>query len=100
MNIVSKIGGVPVPETDQVAVAGSSTMEPRLPAALPQHQRQTTSQSVRAPNVNSLPLDKMLRVTVMVLQQIMTQVNGAVLEEATILVITKIVFNLMEQNGH
>jgi hypothetical protein len=34
------------------------------------------------------------------IQQIMTQFNGAVLEEAKILAITKIVSNLMEQNGH
>jgi hypothetical protein len=42
----------------------------------------------------------MLKVVVTVVQQIMTQSNGAVLEEAKILAITKIVLNLMEQNGH
>jgi hypothetical protein len=30
----------------------------------------------------------------------MTEPNGAVLEEAKILAITKIVLNLMEKNGH
>jgi hypothetical protein len=30
----------------------------------------------------------------------MTESNGALLEEAKILVITKIVLNLMQQNGH
>jgi hypothetical protein len=38
----------------------------------------------------------MLEVVVMVVQQIMTQSNGAVLEEAKILAITKTVLNLME----
>jgi hypothetical protein len=33
-------------------------------------------------------------------QQIMTESNGAVLEEDKILAITKIVLNLMEKNGH
>jgi hypothetical protein len=68
----------------------------QVPAALPQHEQQTTGQSVRAPKVNSVPLDNMLRVV----EQIMTELNGAVLEEAKILVITKIVLNLMKQNGH
>jgi hypothetical protein len=81
-------------------VAGPDTMEHRVPAALPQHEQQKTSQSVRAPNINSLSLDKMLKVVVTVVQQIMTEFNGAVIEEAKILAITKIVFNLMQQNGH
>jgi hypothetical protein len=42
----------------------------------------------------------MLKVVVTVVQQIMTQSNGAVLEKAKILVITKFALNLMEQNGH
>jgi hypothetical protein len=42
----------------------------------------------------------MLRVVVMVVLQIMAEFNVAVLEEAKILIITKIVLNLMEQNGH
>jgi hypothetical protein len=41
----------------------------------------------------------MLKVVVKVVQQIMTESNGAVLEEAKILAITKIVINLMEPNG-
>jgi hypothetical protein len=52
------------PQTHQVAVAGPTTMEPRVPAALPQHEQQTATQSVRVTNVNSLPLDKTLRVVV------------------------------------
>jgi hypothetical protein len=88
------------PQTRQVAVAGSATMEPRVPAALPQHEQQTAGQSLRAPCVKSLHLDKMLKVVVPVLQQIMKEFNGAVLEEAKIMVITKIVLNLLEQYGH
>jgi hypothetical protein len=76
-------------------------MEPRVPAALPQHEQQKTGQSVRAPNdANSLSLDKMLQVVVTVVQQIMTQSNSAVLEETKIMAITEIVLNLMQQNGH
>jgi hypothetical protein len=42
----------------------------------------------------------MLRVAVTVVQQIVTEFNGAVLEEAKTLATAKIVLNLMEQNGH
>jgi hypothetical protein len=35
-----------------------------------------------------------------VVQQIMTELNGAVFEESKIVAITKIVLNLMKQNGH
>jgi hypothetical protein len=41
----------------------------------------------------------MLRV-VMIVQQIMTEFHGAVSEEDKIVAITKIVLNLMNQNGH
>jgi hypothetical protein len=77
------------PQTHQEAVAVPTTMEPRVPVALLQHEQQTTGQSVRAPNVNSLPLDKVLKVVVTVVQQIMTGFNGAVLEEGKIVAITK-----------
>jgi hypothetical protein len=62
------------------------------------HQ-QKAGQSVRAPTVNSQPLDNMLRVVTAV-QQIMTEFNGAVSEEDKIVAITKIVLNLMKQDGH
>jgi hypothetical protein len=52
------------------------------------------------PNVNSSSLDKMSKVVETVVQQIMTEFNGAVLEEAKLLDITKIVLNFIEQNGH
>jgi hypothetical protein len=42
----------------------------------------------------------MLKVEVTVVQQIMTEFNAAMLEEAKIVAITKIVLNLVEQNGH
>jgi hypothetical protein len=85
------------PQTHQVA--GPATMEPTVPVALPQKEQQKAGHSVRASNVNSLSLDKMLKVVVTVVEQIMTESNGAVLEEAKILAITKTVLNLMEQNG-
>jgi hypothetical protein len=50
--------------------------------------------------INSLPLDKMLKVAGTAIQRIITMSSGAVLEEAKILAITEIVLNLMEQNGH
>jgi hypothetical protein len=62
-------------------------------------QQKNADQSVRVPTVNSQPLDNMLRV-VTVVQQIMTEFNGAVSEEDKIVTITKIVLNLMNQNGH
>jgi hypothetical protein len=73
-------------------VGGPATMGPTVPAALLQHEQQKTGQSVRAPNVNSLSLDKMLKVVLTVAQHLMTESNGAVLEEAIILAITNIVF--------
>jgi hypothetical protein len=60
------------PQTHEVAVAGPATMEPRVSASVPQHEQQTTGQSVRTPNVNILHLDEMLKVVVTVVQQIMT----------------------------
>jgi hypothetical protein len=42
----------------------------------------------------------MLKVAVTVVQQIMTEFNGAVLEEAKIMAITKNILNLMGQNGY
>jgi hypothetical protein len=74
-------------------------MESRAPAPLPHHEQQTSGQSVQAPNVNSLPLDKMLRAVITVVQHFMIEFNVVVLEEAKIVAITKIVLNLMEQNG-
>jgi hypothetical protein len=77
-------------------VAGPDTLESRVPAASPQHEQQKEGQSFRAPNINSLSLDKLLKVEVTVVQQIMTEPNGAVLDKAKILVITKTVLNIME----
>jgi hypothetical protein len=65
-------------------------------AATPQ---QPTGQSAQTSNVNSLPLDNMLR-AITVVQQIMTELSGAVSKQDQIMAITKIVLNLMEQNGH
>jgi hypothetical protein len=53
--------------------SGSSSQSgtTEVPATLQHHQQQGTGQSVRAPNVNSLPLENMLRLPTIV-QQIMT----------------------------
>jgi hypothetical protein len=61
------------PSTHQVAVAGPATMELRVPVALPKYEQQTTGQSVLALNVNSLQLDKSLKVVVTAVQQIMKE---------------------------
>jgi hypothetical protein len=61
--------------------------------------QQNIGQSVRASTVSSQPLDTVLRV-VTVVQQIMTEINGAVSEEEKIVAITIIVLNLMKQDGH
>jgi hypothetical protein len=42
----------------------------------------------------------MLKAVVTVAQQVMTESNGSVLEETKLLTTTKVVLNLMEQNGH
>jgi hypothetical protein len=60
--------------------------------------QQITGQSVQAPLVNSQALDNMLRV-VTVVQQIMTEVSGALSEEEKIVAITIIVLKLMNQKG-
>jgi hypothetical protein len=62
-------------------------------------QQQKAGQSVRAPTINSQPLDNMLRVVTTV-QQIMTEFNSVVSEEDKIVAITKIVLNLMKLDGH
>jgi hypothetical protein len=74
-------------------------MEPKVPAPLHQHEQQATSQSVGASNVNSLPLDNMLRI-VTVAQQFMTEFNGAMSEEEKTVAITKSVLNLIMQKDH
>jgi hypothetical protein len=74
-------------------------MEPRVLAPLQQHEQQATGQSAEAPNVNSLPLDNMLRIVTLV-QQFMTELNGAMSEEEKTVAITKTVLSLMKQNIH
>jgi hypothetical protein len=59
---------------------------------------QEAGQLIPAPNVNSLPLDNMVTV-VTVVQQFMKEFNDAVSKEAKIKAISKIVLNLMDQNG-
>jgi hypothetical protein len=73
-------------------------VESRTPGPPLQKDQQPTVQSVRAPKVNSAPLDNMLRV-VTIVQQIMTEFNGVVSKDK-IVAITRIVLNIMKQNGH
>jgi hypothetical protein len=63
-----------------------------------QPNSQKPGQLVQAPPVNSSSLDNMFKVATVV-QQIMTELNGAVSEENKIVAITKTVLNLMNQNG-
>jgi hypothetical protein len=85
------------PQARHVPVADPSTEVKLSTSASGQQQKE--GQSVRAPTVNSQTFDNMLRV-VTVVQQIMTEFNGAVSKEDKIGAITKIVLNLMNQNGH
>jgi hypothetical protein len=70
--------------------------KPSVPASL---RQQEPGQPVQASNVSNVSLDNMFRIAAVV-QQIMTDFSGAVSEEAKIVAITKIVLNLMKQNGH
>jgi hypothetical protein len=76
----------------EVAASTGESEPPKLKS-----QRQETGQSVPAPIVNSDTLDMLRALTVV--QQIMTELKGAVSEEAMIFAITKIVINLMKENG-
>jgi hypothetical protein len=69
----------------QGVVAAPSSFEPRVSASTP---HQPASQSDRARNINSEPLDNML-IVVTVVQQIMTEFNGDVSEEDKIVATTK-----------
>lgn len=59
----------------------------------------SSGQSVQANSVNSSSLNNMFKVAAIV-QQIMTELNGAVMEEQKVVAITRLVFNLMKENGH
>jgi hypothetical protein len=83
-------------ETDQVQQeAVASTREPELPKT--DSKQEEPSQSLPAPTVNSGPLNMLRALTAV--QQIMTELKGTVPEEAMIFAITKIVINLMKENG-
>jgi len=58
-----------------------------------------SGQSVQANSTNNSTLNDMFKVAAIV-QQIMTELNGAVTEEHNIVAITRIVLNLMKENGH
>jgi hypothetical protein len=84
-------------QAPQIPTAGGPITEKQsVPAPVDPQQ---SGQSVRAHNVNSKPLDNILRVVTAV-QQIMREFSGDVSEEDKIVIITKILLNLMKQNGH
>jgi hypothetical protein len=60
---------------------------------------QVSGHSVQSSSATTSSLDDMFKVAAIV-QQIMTEFNGAVSEESKIVAITKIVIKLMKQNGH
>jgi hypothetical protein len=66
-------------------------------ATNPSTTSEQAGQSVPAPPVNNVHVDMFNVITVV--QQIMTELKDAVSEEAKILAITKIVFNLMKNNA-
>jgi hypothetical protein len=68
------------------------------PAGETAQSQQLSGQSVQAPSVTTSSLDDMFKVAAIV-QQIMTELNGAVSEENKIVAITKIVLNLIKQNS-
>jgi hypothetical protein len=70
----------------------------KMTAPLITPKAQVTGQSVQTSSATTSSLD-MFKVAAIV-QQIMTELNGAVSEENKIVAITKIVLNLMKQNGH
>jgi hypothetical protein len=74
----------------------ASTREPEPPKT--KSKQQEPGQSVPAPIVNSDTLDMLRALTVV--QQIITELKGCVSEEAMIYAITKIVINLMKENGN
>jgi hypothetical protein len=88
-----------LPHLQLVPLACPATVgEMRTPPTVQHHQQQETGQSPQAFNINSASLNNMFRVTTAV-QQIMTELNGAMSEEGNIVAITKIVLNLMKKDG-
>jgi hypothetical protein len=83
-----------VPQASKSKVAEMGTPAP----VMVNQQQKESGQSAQASNVSSASLNNMFRVATAV-QQIMTELNGAVSEEDKIVAITKIVLNLMKQDG-
>jgi hypothetical protein len=95
LSFAAALGGEKSTTTPSIQQAAERPAKSQPTICRPQ---QETSQSVQAPNVSGLLLENMVRV-VSAVQQIMTELGGAVSEEAKILAITRIVFNLMKDNG-
>jgi hypothetical protein len=76
----------------QATQVAAAVERPSAPTSVLQRE---TGQSVPASNAKSLPLDNMFRV-ITVVQQIKTEFNGVVSDEAKVVVITKILFEFNE----
>jgi hypothetical protein len=63
----------------------------------PSAEQQQTGQSIPAPSVSNEPDDNMVRV-VTVVRQIMRELKGSASEKAKIMVITNIVYNLLQED--
>jgi hypothetical protein len=61
------------------------------------NQQHVPSQSVHAPNANSLSVNDIFKVVATIFQQIIRELNGAKSEEDRIMAITKILLKLVKQ---
>jgi hypothetical protein len=91
----SKVDHTQQSHPSQAAAAATVTVDQPRVQTSPKWQK--AGLSAPAQIINSLPLDNMVRV-VTVVQQFMTEYNGAVSKEAKIQAISKIVLTLLEQN--
>jgi hypothetical protein len=94
LSFQAAVPGDSQPQQDQLGTTDGM----RELAAVRQQSVQLQAQSVVTPCTGDSPLD-MLRVATIV-QQIVTEVNGAESEEVKIVAITQLVINLMNLNGH
>jgi hypothetical protein len=87
------------PPIRQAQLEQGTAAEPMREPPPAAQQAKPAGQPVQTSNVNSVSLDHMFKVATVV-QQITTELNGAVSEEEKIVAITKIVLNLMKRDDH
>jgi hypothetical protein len=90
LSFAAALRGHPEEQTRKEAAPPPRTTKPSTTS-------KQTGLSLPAPPVNNVNVDMYNVITVV--QQIMTELKDAVTKEAKILAITKIVFNLMKNNG-